>query len=121
VKYQPGRWTVLIAFSPPSSGNGSIFVVRRRSVRQLSEASRTVAVYSPDGRWIAFGGATRSSDVWLMRPTAPHTPRGHRRESPASLVADVNAAHARKGSTALAGRLESTPLGVRATIADWAA
>lgn len=122
----------LIAFSRLSSGNGDIFVIRPdgSDLRQLTSSAEQdeSPVFSPDGRWIAFErGFEGHRDVWLMRADGSHAhaivATAREEAQPAWSPDGQTLLYARGGHLYSLSRDGSNPtsLGVRATIADWAA
>src|SRR5207249_2622118 len=125
-------WSVggLIAFSRLSSGNGDIFVVRPdgSDLRQLTSSAEQdeSPAFSPDGRWIAFErGFEGHRDIWLTRTDGSNAhaivATAHEESQPAWSPDGATLLYAREGQLYSVGRDGSnpTPLGVRATIADW--
>ena len=121
----------LIAFSRLSSGNGDIFVVRPdgSDLRQLTDGVEQdeSPVFSPNGRWIAFErGFEGHRDVWLMRADGSHAhaivATAREEAQPAWSPDGQTLLYARQGQLHSVSQDGSnpTPLGVHATIADWA-
>jgi TolB protein len=122
----------VIAFSRLSSGNGDIFVIRPdgSDLRQLTSSAEQdeSPVFSPDGHWIAFErGFEGHRDVWLMRADGSHAhalvATAREEAQPAWSPDGETLLYARAGHLYSVNRDGSnpTPLGVRGTIADWAA